>query len=421
MFKSAAISLVGGLLLRLLFPQQFPPPLSQRPVFIEQIPPEHYLGISVEYNELAKAREDSIQNAVKQIFLQIGAEYQLEFEKLAYSNNNQINVSVTDKFSYSTAGILADVMVKDSYYKKVKGKYMVYTLVYFPQSKIIQARRLIEEENEKRLSKYELFIEKGNAYESQGKIIDALNNYNMALRQAEYLYKEKDLKKALARSNIDNMLSRITLKAVSNYNQRDRHFISCKVFYNGEPVSEIPVRFQLTEGNGFITPLTYSYSDGIVQCDVNVSNEYPSNKIKAWVDIEGVDTNLMFNFSSVLPMPVISVSPLEVRDNCFVFELKESNDVDAVFEQYEVSINAEYKNASFINYYIARVDNSKHASCSFNLLNPIKIKGGSSHHVKIPFNSWVRSTKGELDKWYMRSKLDYSIVLNGTSLSVTVQ
>jgi hypothetical protein len=217
------------------------------------------------------------------------------------------------------------------------------------------------------------------------------------------------------------MLSRITLKAVSNYNQRDRHFISCKVFYNGEPVSEIPVRFQLTEGNGFITPLTYSYSDGIVQCDVNVSNEYPSNKIKAWVDIEGVDTNLMFNFSSVLPMPVISVSPLEVRDNCFVFELKESNDVDAVFEQYEVSINAEYKNASFINYYIARVDNSKHASCSFNLLNPIKIKGGSSHHVKIPFNSWVRSTKGELDKWYMRSKLDYSIVLNGTSLSVTVQ
>jgi hypothetical protein len=160
-------------------------------VFIEQIPPEHYLGISVEYNELAKAREDSIQNAVKQIFLQIGAEYQLEFEKLAYSNNNQINVSVTDKFSYSTAGILADVMVKDSYYKKVKGKYMVYTLVYFPQSKIIQARRLIEEENEKRLSKYELFIEKGNAYESQGKIIDALNNYNMALRQAEYLYKRK--------------------------------------------------------------------------------------------------------------------------------------------------------------------------------------------------------------------------------------
>jgi hypothetical protein len=233
---------------------------------------------------------------------------------------------------------------------------------------------LIEEENNKRLAQYELFIEKGNAYESQGKIIDALNNYNMALRQAEYLYKEKDLKKALARSNIDNMLSRITLKAVSNYNQRNNQYVICRVLYNNKPAPDIPIRFQLAEGNGFITPLIFSNADGVAQCDVNVSKEYPSNKIKAWVDIEGIKSGLVFNFSSVEPKPIVTASFLEVRDDCFVFELKESNDVDAVFDSYDIFIDAEYKNASFINYYIARVDNSRHTSRSFNLLNPTSIR-----------------------------------------------
>ena len=63
-------------------PLQFPLFMSKKPAFIEHIPPGHYLGISSECSTLVQAREDSIQNAIKQIFLQIGAEYQLEYEKL---------------------------------------------------------------------------------------------------------------------------------------------------------------------------------------------------------------------------------------------------------------------------------------------------------------------------------------------------
>lgn len=412
MWKSAVISLVGGFLLRLIFPQQSPPSMTTKPTFIEQVPPGHYLGISVECQQLAEAREDSIQNIIKQIFQQIGAEYNLEFEKETNAEDNQVVVNVSDRFSYNTAGLLADIEVKDSYYEKINGMYVFYALVYFPQTKIIRARKIIEEENSKRLAQYELFIEKGKDFESKGKIIDALNNYRYARNQAEYLFKGKDIKKVFATSNIENLLSRITLETVTNYNQRNRHYVICKALYNNKPVSDIPVRFQLIEGKGTITPVSYSNSDGFVQSDVNVNKEHPNNKIRAWINIEGVDANLVFNFSSVEPKPIISASPLEVNNNCFTFELKESNDVDVVFDQYEVLINAAYKNASFINYYIARVDNSKHASRSFNLLNPIKIEGGTSQLVKIPFNSWIKAKIDELDKWYMGSNLDYRIVLN---------
>jgi hypothetical protein len=54
-------------------------------------------------------------------------------------------------------------------------------------------------------------------------------------------------------------------------------------------------------------------------------------------------------------------------------------------------------------------------------LNPIKIKGGTSQLVKLPFNNWIREKVNELDKWYMGGKLDYRVVLNGASLSITVQ
>jgi hypothetical protein len=181
-FKSTAISLAGGLLLRLLFPQQSPPHLYARPSFLEQVPPGHYLGISIECQQLAEAREDSMENVIKQILQQIGAEYNLEFEKVTYAEDNQVDVNVKDRFSYNTAGILADIEVKNSYYDKVRDKYVYYTLVYFPHSRIVQTKKMIEEENSKRLAQYKLFIKKARLAESKGKIIDALHHYGMAVR-----------------------------------------------------------------------------------------------------------------------------------------------------------------------------------------------------------------------------------------------
>lgn len=421
-FEGTAISLVCGLLMRLILPQQPAIPMPENPSFIEQkIPPGHYLGISVECKELAKAQEDSLQNVIKQILQQIGAEYQFEFEKVILSENADIDVVINDRFSFSSTGILADIEAKDYSYEKVNNRYVFYTLAYFPQSKIISTRELIEEEHNKRLVQYNLLIKKAKLAESNGKIIEALHHYRMAVKQANGLFRERDTKKHLVEAHIQNLCLRIRLKPVSNYNQRDNHSVSCKVIYNDRPIGDIPVRFLPLEGDGNITPLVYSNSKGIARCDVNLRTGYSNNKMKAWIDIDGIESSIDFIFSSVKPKPIIRASSLEVKNDCFTFEIKEINDVDVVFDKYEVFINAEYKNASFINYYIAHVDSSKHVSRSFSLLNPVKIKGGSSQKVRIPFNRWVQEEIQELDKWYMGCRLDYRVVLAGDVFSITVQ
>jgi len=395
--------------------------MPEKPCFIKEIPPGHYLGISAECPQLAKAQEDSLYSVTKQILQQIGAEYQLEFEKLTYSKNYQTDITVNDKFSFSSSGILPDIEVKKYFYEKVNNRYVFYTLAYFPRPKIIQARKLIELEHNKRLAQYNSFIRKGKATESNEKIIDALHQYRMAMKQAEVLFKERQIKKATVNSYIENLLSRIRLKPISNYNQRDNFFVSCKTVYDEKPISDIPVRFQLSEGNGFITPLVYSDLNGIAKCDVNMKSEISSNKIKTWIDLGGVDSGIVFSFSTIKPKPIVKASFLEVKNNCFAFSIKECNDIDVVFDKYEIHINAEYKNASFINYYITHVDNNKHASSSFNLLNQIKIRGGTHQPVKIPFNSWLEEQIDELDKWYMGSKIDYKIVLRGNNVSIPIQ
>ena len=75
--------------------------LTVKQSFIEQIPPGHYLGISTECKELAKAQEDCLHNIIKQILQQIGAEYQIEFEKVIYSKNDRVDITVNDKFSFA--------------------------------------------------------------------------------------------------------------------------------------------------------------------------------------------------------------------------------------------------------------------------------------------------------------------------------
>ena len=174
-------------------------------------------------------------------------------------------------------------------------------------------------------------------------------------------------------------------------------------------------------GNGAVTALTYTDENGFAQSDVELSHGTPDNQIRAFIDIDGTNSDYIFNFSTVKPKPIIIASPLEVRENCFVFELREENDVDVEFTSYEVLIDALYKNASFINYYIARVDSNKSVSRSFDLLPPIRLTGNSSRIIKIPFNLWIEGKTKELNKWYMGSNLEHKVILKGNDSSITIQ
>ena len=73
--ESALISFIGGILIRLVIPEPVLISFDRQPDFITQVPPGHYIGISKQHSELVEARDDALQDAIKQIFQVIGAEY----------------------------------------------------------------------------------------------------------------------------------------------------------------------------------------------------------------------------------------------------------------------------------------------------------------------------------------------------------
>lgn len=421
MLQSTVISLIGGLLLKLFLPQQITINLQGNPSFINEIPPGHYLGISRECLQLAEAKDDAILNGLKQIFQQIGAEYRLEFEKKTSQVNDKVDIAATDTISCSAAGIIGDVTVKNLYFEKAGTKYLYYSLIYFPQSEVVRARRVIDIENAKRVEQYKLFMANAGLCQSQGNIMEALDNYNMAIEQSEKLFKGKDTNRALAQKHLQNMLSKLRIEKIVNYDQKERHYIVARVLFNNLPAANVPVAFKVVEGQGSVMPLVYSDSDGLVQSDADLKVNYQHNRIESNVAVDGARAEAVFDFSTVEPHSFVVSSPLEIQGDCFSFELKEKNGTEAVFDRYEVYMQAEYKAASFINYYIARVEDSKSVVNTFGLLSSIKVNAGESVTAKIPFNPWVRQKIKELDKWYMGSSLDYRIVLAGNNVSVDVR
>lgn len=119
--------------------------------------------------------------------------------------------------------------------------------------------------------------------------------------------------------------------------------------------------------------------------------------------------------------PKVRVSSLEVTDQYFAFEVAEINGVDIVFDRYDVSLNAQYRNAGFISYYIKKVDKGRSASRSFDLVRPIKVRGNSTKVVMIPVNQWVREKWAELSSVMLGSQIDHKVVLHAGPLSLAVR
>jgi len=416
--ESAVVSIIGGLLIRLLLPDPIVFIGFAEPDFVRNIPPGHYVGISREHAELAEAKEDALTDAIRQIFMQIGTEYSVSFEKNIRSVNGDTNKKVVNRFNAFASGILPDVEVKKIYLKSRNHKQMVYALIYFPPAKIKKARKVIKKENALRLNQFESLIQSGVEAEKRIHVRKALHYYRSAGAQAETLFAGRKTKKILAENHIRLLLSRLMLKKSDA--PINAKYLSCKVLFKGCPVADIPVRFKLMHGRGTITSTALTDSDGIVRCDYNLTEGFSNNRVLAWIDITGADVQEHFVFSTVIIKPDIRPSLLIVKENCFSFELIEASNIDAEFDRYEVHIDARYRYADFMNYFIIHTDRNKNASRSFNLSRPIRISGKTTQPVTIPFNRWVTETVGSFKKWYLGSQIDYRIVLKGTEVDIIV-
>ncbi|MFC1591684.1 hypothetical protein ACFL43_04095 [Thermodesulfobacteriota bacterium] len=340
--EGTIISIIGGILLRLILPEPIVILRSGEPDFLGNIPPAHYVGISSEHQDLARAKEEAIFDSIRQIFLNIGSEIYIEFDKTAKNSNGDLSITILDKVNIESSGVLADIQVMKLFVSKAKGEYRVFALVFFPPSKINNARQMIKKENEKRMAQFNSYLKKGQDAQAFGNLDESLKHFKFALGLTDNLFVSRRSYKNLTETHVEDVLELIELRK--------------------KRLEEIRLR-----------------------------------------------------------KPKLRVSPLEVTDRCFAFQIAEVNGKDVSFERYSIHINADYRNSGLISYYVMKVDRQKKASRVFDLIQPIMVNANSTKAVMIPFNSWVRENMDDLKSVVLGSQISYQVVLHSGDISIYVR
>ena len=163
---SFALSMLGSLFGNLLSgnPEQVPPSTAIKkvkspvvverkvsksqlkvPGFITSVPSEHFSGVSEPSNSLAKARKSAIDDVIRQILGSISTKYDHNHFDRISGNIKNIQRVIHDKLSGTAHGIVLDVernIVKSSWLKNDSGNFIYFVLVYYPEHKIQEMRRL---------------------------------------------------------------------------------------------------------------------------------------------------------------------------------------------------------------------------------------------------------------------------------------
>jgi hypothetical protein len=115
------------------------------PSYLTDVPPEHFAGISTPSNSLAEARKSAISDAIRQILGAIGVKYSHHYFDAVSGNVRNPQRVIDDKLSGNAQGIVLDIernIVKRSWLTDTFSKYVYFVLVYYPEEKIQEMRRL---------------------------------------------------------------------------------------------------------------------------------------------------------------------------------------------------------------------------------------------------------------------------------------
>ena len=115
------------------------------PSYLTDVLPEHFSGVSTPSNSISEARKSAIGDIARQILGSIGVKYNHHYFDEVSGNVRNPQRVIDDKLSGASQGIVLDVernIVKSSCLKDAFGKYFYFILVYYPEEKIQEMRRL---------------------------------------------------------------------------------------------------------------------------------------------------------------------------------------------------------------------------------------------------------------------------------------
>jgi hypothetical protein len=115
------------------------------PSYLTDVPPGHFSGVSTPSNSISEARKSAIGDIVRQILGCIDVKYNHHYFDEVSGNIRNPQRVIDDKLSGAAQGMVLDVernIVKSSWITDIFGKYIYFILVYYPEEKIKEMRRL---------------------------------------------------------------------------------------------------------------------------------------------------------------------------------------------------------------------------------------------------------------------------------------
>ncbi len=115
------------------------------PDFINQVPVDHYAGVSAPCSDLQRAKLSAISDVVRQILGSINAKYNHSYTNNISGSPKDPRMQIQDNFSRIASGIVLDVeknITRASHGLDSSEKYVCFILVKYPDSKIEEMKRL---------------------------------------------------------------------------------------------------------------------------------------------------------------------------------------------------------------------------------------------------------------------------------------
>jgi len=420
-------------------------PQEEMPPWVKGAPPSGcFRGMAINASDEKESWRIALDDVKKQICNAIGFETREAYEKRVMAYNDQVDKKIVADFKCTSAALLEDIesSIKDTYFEKWMErtdngkKYFCnyYTLVHYPQEKIEEMKRKTAQENEERLNSLRKCISSGEMEEMQGDFVKALRNYIYGLKIADTLFNNGGTHILGCTYRIAALISSLHLVKFSNYSEKpnSRHRVSVRASIGSIPAVNVPVRFEISAGEGKLEPLVFTDRSGIASSGVKMNSICEDNQIRAFIDLTDIlsaDGRLCFlneikevefTFSTLSKIANVQGGTLYVdkkKESWFKktpvlgYDLREVNDLGAEFDRYDIEVKGLFEHRHWLT---GRVRSwSKSDVGNFNLNEKIVIEAKGQTRVVSKWNAWLMDAFKNMSKEKHCKKIQLILTLYG--------
>lgn len=251
--------------------------------------------------DIVSARNEAIEDiktkVIESILVDVVSETKGE-TLITSQQGGEVDVTQNIRKDITTAGkarIYVPTPEDEASFQDTSGNYVVYLLVKFPESKILEERQRIEQMYKDMIRSVDKFIEEGDKFVKEGKLVNAIASYTLAAKNSVGVEERKMFYPEIIKK-MDDILSRLSIEVVEGNGKKvgvgESGSIKFRVYYNFEgskiPIKDANVIFRVTSGGAEINNSGTSDEEGIVVCDVSRVSRFDNKKlsIKAFLNLD---------------------------------------------------------------------------------------------------------------------------------------